>query len=170
MNQNNAPDNGQETVTHYKDVIMSTMASQITSRAIVYSTACSGSDQRKHQSSASLAFVRGIHRWTVNSPRKGPVTRKMFPFDDVIMRSLIWMTRTRSDIAVFLDVASTSSMILLTITYKNQIIWNIHVTYMIQNHHSLMKVKISHTHTIHCAHFAVNFLKRIHNIYPQVAH
>ena len=45
----------------------------------------SGADQRKHQSSASLAFVRGIHRWPVNSPHKGPVTRKMFPFDDVIM-------------------------------------------------------------------------------------
>ena len=39
----------------------------------------------EHQSSASLAFVRGIHRWPVNSPHKGPVTRKMFPFDDVIM-------------------------------------------------------------------------------------
>ena len=44
-----------------------------------------GADQRKHQSSASLAFVRRIHRWPVNSPRKRPVTRKMFPFDDVIM-------------------------------------------------------------------------------------
>ena len=42
-------------------------------------------DQRKHQSSASLAFMRGIHRWPVNSPHKGPLTRKMFPFDDVIM-------------------------------------------------------------------------------------
>ena len=40
---------------------------------------------RKYQSSASLAFVRGIHRWPVNSPHKWPVTRKMFPFDDVIM-------------------------------------------------------------------------------------
>ena len=44
-----------------------------------------GPDQRKHQSSASLAFVRGIHRWPVNSPRKGPVTRKIFTFYDVIM-------------------------------------------------------------------------------------
>ena len=43
--------------------------------------------QRKHQSSASLAFVRGIHRRPVNSPHKWPVTRKMFPFDDVIMFS-----------------------------------------------------------------------------------
>ena len=42
---------------------------------------------KKHQSSASQAFVRGIHRWPVNSPHKRPVTRKMFPFDDVIMLS-----------------------------------------------------------------------------------
>ena len=65
---------------------MSSMASQITSLMIVYSV-YSGAHQRKHQSSVSLAFVRGIHRWPVNSPHKGPVTRKMFPFDDVIMMS-----------------------------------------------------------------------------------
>ena len=70
---------------HYSDVIMSVLASQITAVSIVYSTVCLGADQRKHQSSASLAFVRGIHRSTVNSTHKGPVTRKMFPFDDVIM-------------------------------------------------------------------------------------
>ena len=64
---------------------MDTIASQITSLTIVYSTVYSDADQRKHQSSASLAFVRGIHRRPVNSPHKGPVTRKMFPFDDVIM-------------------------------------------------------------------------------------
>ena len=57
---------------HYCDVIMSAMASQIMSLTVVYSTIHSGADQRKHQSSASLAFVRGINR-------------KMFPFDDVIM-------------------------------------------------------------------------------------
>ena len=51
-----------------------------------YPTVYSGVDQRKHQSSASLAFVRRIHRWPVNSPHKWPVTRKMFPFDDVIMK------------------------------------------------------------------------------------
>ena len=50
----------------------------------------SGADQRKHQSSASLAFVLGIHRWPVNSPHKWPVTRKMFPFDDVIMSNEMW--------------------------------------------------------------------------------
>ena len=80
---------------HYTDVIMGTIASQITSLTVVYSTVYSGSDQRKHQRSASLAFVRGIHRCPVNSPHKGPVTRKMFPFDDVFM-TLLAYTRARS--------------------------------------------------------------------------
>ena len=48
-----------------------------------YSTICSDVGQRKHQISASLAFVWGIHRWPVNSPHKWLVTRKMLPFDDV---------------------------------------------------------------------------------------
>ena len=69
---------------HYSDIIMDAIASQITSLAVVYSTVYSGADQRRYQNSASLAFVRGIHRWLVNSPYKGPVTRKMLPFDDVI--------------------------------------------------------------------------------------
>ena len=63
---------------HYSDIIMCAMVSQVTSVSIVCSTVCSGVDQRKHQSSASLAFVWGIHRWPVNSPHKGPVTRKCF--------------------------------------------------------------------------------------------
>ena len=74
--------------SHYNDAIMGTMASQITSLTSVYSTVYSGANQRKHQSSASLAFVLGIHRGPVNSPHKWPVTRKMFPFDDVIMSGL----------------------------------------------------------------------------------
>ena len=69
----------------YSDVIMDAMESQITGLTIVYWTVYSGADQRKHQSSASLAFVRGIHRWPVNSPHKRTVTRRMFPFYDVIM-------------------------------------------------------------------------------------
>ena len=73
---------------HYNDVIMGAMASQITSLTIVYSTVYSGTDERKHESSASLAFVRGIHRGPVNSPHKWPVARKMCPFDDVIMPSV----------------------------------------------------------------------------------
>ena len=50
-------------------------------------TVYSNADQRKHQSSASLAFVRRIHRWPLDSPHKGSITLKKFPFDDVIMIS-----------------------------------------------------------------------------------
>ena len=76
----------QKYISHYNDVIMGAIASQITSLTIVYSIVYSDTDQRKHHSSASLAFVRGIHRSPVNSPHKWPVTRKLFPFDDVIMK------------------------------------------------------------------------------------
>ena len=69
----------------FDDVIVTAMASQITSLSIVYLIVYSGTDIRKHQSSASLAFVWGIHRWLVNSLHKGPITWKIFPFDDVIM-------------------------------------------------------------------------------------
>ena len=64
---------------------MGAIASQITSLTIVYLIIYSHADQKKHQSPASLAFVRGIRRSPVNSPHKWPVMRKMFPFDDVIM-------------------------------------------------------------------------------------
>ena len=64
---------------------MGTISSQITSLTIVFWTVYLDTDQRKHQSSASLAFVRGIHRRPVNSPHKWPVTQRMFPFDEVIM-------------------------------------------------------------------------------------
>ena len=65
---------------------MGAIASQITSLTVVYSAIYSVADQSQHQSSASLAFVWGIHRGPVNSPHKWPVTRKTFPFDDVIIR------------------------------------------------------------------------------------
>ena len=65
---------------------MGAMASQITSLTIVYSTIYSGADQKNYQSSASLAFVRGIHRWPVIL-HKMASNGKMFPFDDVIMKS-----------------------------------------------------------------------------------
>ena len=71
--------------THYSDAIMGPTASQITSLTIVTQPFIQAQIKKTHQSSASLAFVRGINRGTVNSPHKWPVTRKMFPFDDVIM-------------------------------------------------------------------------------------
>ena len=74
---------------HYNDVIMGAIVSQITSLTIVFSTVYSDVDQRKHQNSASLAFVGVVHRGPVNSPHKWAVTRKMLPFDDVIME-YVW--------------------------------------------------------------------------------
>ena len=75
---------------HSNDVIMGAITSQIPSLTIVCSAVYSGADQRKHQRSASLAFVRGIHRGRpVNSPHKGPVTRKTCPFDDAIMMAYV---------------------------------------------------------------------------------
>ena len=71
--------------THYNDIIMSMMVSQITSLTTIYSTIYSGADQRIHLSSASQAFVWWIHWSPANSSHEGPVKQKMFPFDDVIM-------------------------------------------------------------------------------------
>ena len=88
------------------------MASQITSLTIGYSTVYSGADQRKHQSSALLVFVREIHRWPVNSPHKWPVTRKMFPFDDVIMSNI-----NTSMIKSAHDTESYTKMHIYTYTY-----------------------------------------------------
>ena len=76
---------GEIGIVHYSDVIVVEIYSQITSLMFVYSTVYSGADQRKHQNSVSLASVWGIHQWPVNSLHKWPVTRKMFPFDDVII-------------------------------------------------------------------------------------
>ena len=112
------------------DITMSTMASQITSVSIVYSTVCSDRDQRKHQSSASLAFVPGIHRWPVNSPHKWAITREMFPFDDVIMciEMSTWSPgsklSSRSGIKQSADnchLTSAWKHVLVSLSYKNDI-------------------------------------------------
>ena len=67
---------------HYNGTIMSTMGSQITSLTIAYSSVYSGADQRRHQNSASLAFVRGIHRHLMTSSCKitaaCPVSNKLW--------------------------------------------------------------------------------------------
>ena len=78
---------------HYNDVIMSMLESQTTCVSIVYSVVVSGDDQRKHQSSTSLASVCGIHQWPLNSLHKGTITWKMFAFDDVIMLSLWYVEK-----------------------------------------------------------------------------
>ena len=104
---------------HYNDVIMSTMASQINSLMIVYSTVYSDIDERKHQNSSSLVFVRGIHRWPVNSLHKGPVTRKVVPFDDVIMHSVrnIRLKWTTAPNVLSMNVRSPPKMFLTSSPY-----------------------------------------------------
>ena len=68
---------------------MGALASQITSLTIVYSTVYSDEDQRN---------IKALRHWPLCgefTPHKWPVTRKMFPFDDVIMynnmRTLCWL-------------------------------------------------------------------------------
>ena len=85
-------------------------------RYFVKSIVYSGADQRKYQSSASLAFVRGIHRWPVNSPHKGPVTRNMFPFDDVIMTKA-------SDVELWFFLSSAPEQTLEQ-TIETTVIWD----------------------------------------------
>ena len=95
---------------------MGSMASQITSLTIVYSAVYLGADQRKHQSSASLAFVWGFHRGPVNSPHKWPVTRKMFPFDVVIMHSLRDNCRIEHPLCSFIVIIIAIIITIIIIT------------------------------------------------------
>ena len=85
---------------------MSAIAFQTTILGSVYSTVYSGTDQRKHQSTALLAFVRGIHQWSVYSPHKGPETRKMFLLDDVIMQFSSFLHPTGRALCTFQTTSS----------------------------------------------------------------
>ena len=82
-------------ISHVPFVLFITLTSQWTWWRLKSpaSNVYSGAYRRKHQSSTSLAFVWGIHQWPVDSPHKGPVTRKMVPFDDVIMFQIQWCSR-----------------------------------------------------------------------------
>ena len=90
-------------ILHYSDVIMSAMASQINGVSIVCSSVGSSADQRKLQTTP-LVFVRGIYRSPVDSPHKGPVTWKVFPFDDVIMDHLCKIFTVWQNSAVWVSV------------------------------------------------------------------
>ena len=90
-------------LVHYNDVTMDAIASQITSLMTVYSTIYSDADQRKHQSSASLAYVRGIHHWPVNSLHKWPVMRK---------KVSIWWRRHGLNCRIAFKFDSTSAAVL----------------------------------------------------------
>ena len=135
---------------HYNDIMMSAMASQITSLTIVYSTFHSGTDQRKQQSSASLAFVWGIHRWSVNSLHKAPVRRKMFSFDDVILESLEIEVQYR---------VSGSSYCSVPQFWRNLISIQIHkivYQFLIIPRHQMYLIFQNHHHT-YCKKFCIKF-------------
>ena len=123
---------------------MGTMVSQITSHMIVYSTVYSGTDQRKHQSSVSLAFLRGIHRWPVNSLHKGPVTRKMFPFDNVM-----WTANTTSQ----KFNSSTALTDLVVVTY-----WFFFLVFFFQNNFMPWGILSFQTRTIWHSNFGAAFI------------
>ena len=83
-------------IFHYDDVIMTTIASQITSLTVVYSTVYSDADERKHQSSASLAFVWGIHRDRWIPRTKGQLRGKCFHLMTSSCRGNRWSVYGRS--------------------------------------------------------------------------
>ena len=116
----------QKDLSHCSDVIMGAMASQITSLMIVYSTVYSGTDQRKHEISAPLAFVRGMHRWQVNSPHRWLVTRKRFLLDDVIMEQN--------------NGQSTS---------RPRHIWNAHCEYLSDNMSTMLRENFNQQHNLY---------------------
>ena len=94
---------------------MSAIASQITSITIVYWTVDSDADQRKHKSSASLGFWAGNSPGTGEFPHKWPVTRKIFPFDDIMwmlshtappMQFMSWSTMTKFNLLEWFNICS----------------------------------------------------------------
>ena len=113
---------------------------------IVYSTIYSGAEQREHQSYASLAYVPGIHRWPVNSPHKRPVTRKMFPFDDVIMYSL-YPLQCRMQYYVISDrpIKSSSSLSSSSLSSSSSFYCHYHC-YMFHYHHYYCRYIHHHYH------------------------
>ena len=128
---------------HYNDVIMSSIASPITSLTIVYSTVYSDTDQRKQQSSASLAFVRGIHRGSVNSPAQMASNAENVS---------IWWCHLGSgieslqQIQMFLLSLVHSS---LTTTY-NKGMQELKTTYTVKWCHAMMKTAIKSTNVNGC--------------------
>ena len=134
-------------INHYDDVIMTMLASQITSLTVVYSIVYSGVNQRKHQSSASLAFVREIHRGPVNFPHKWPVTRKMFPFDDVTQGH-----KTICDAVVTGNECNVTVKIYLHKTYWSQVT---HIVYASVNWlmSGLRNVLLCAPMKLKCCHF-----------------
>ena len=108
----------QSRCVHFNDFIMSAMASQITGVSIVCTAVCSGAYQIKHKSSESLAFAPGIDRWSVYSPYKRPVTRKVFQYDDAIMS-----TQTLCFLRLLIRCTERCEYYLTSFLISNNLIW-----------------------------------------------
>ena len=110
---------------------MSTMVSQINGVSIVCSTVCSGADKKtKHESSASLAFVRGNRRSPIHSPHKDPVTQKMFEFDDVIINHIAQEGSLPISQMIFLSTSKIRRIYrLVTYSHSNNKTGKIHISY-----------------------------------------
>ena len=121
---------------NHSDVIVSTMASQIAGDSIACSTVYLCVDQRKHLSSASLAFVMGIHRWPVNFLPKEPATRKCF---HLAMSS--WWFANRSSYIVSHTMCTQHSFVMFHIGY-NSSSYCLHYSRLIN--HWLIKCQWSH--------------------------
>ena len=140
---------------------MDAIASQISSVTIVYWTIYSGADHRKHQSSASLAFVWGIHRWPVNFPHKGPVTRKMFPFDDAIMHAApVWENhhRKRRTAAERLLISLLCYVIPVSLFFRKMSFWPVH------DNHSPSEIAVTATWTCFVSHADVRSVQSLHMV------
>ena len=147
---------------HYSDVITTTVASQMNSLTVVYSIVYSEADQRKHQSSASLVFVRGIHRWPVNSPHREPGTRNMFPFDDVIM--IIGRLGSRQP-DYFVIIGGLHTIITFTAGFKLRPSWPAAITRMklLGNNYTSNHIK---TTTIWFPRWLHKWALRVYNLLP----
>ena len=138
----------QQHICHYDDVKMTMLASQLTSLTVVYSIVYSGVNQRKHQSSASLAFVREIHRGPVNFPHKWPVTRKMFPFDDVIMQSACLIKPRGVDNYNIVNTNKANTAVCVLLSYIPDIIQGVFtgpIAAVPANHTTKLMLKITKT-------------------------
>ena len=122
----------------YSDVLIGAMVSQITSISIVYSTVYSGVDQRKYQSSASTAS-----RWLVNSPHKGPVSRKILPFDDLIIwwAVFIWIS-VKIQFMNFRVVSDNTSLLVQAQGPNHDLVHMENTTEALKGHRVVWKIEI----------------------------
>ena len=127
---------------------MTTMASQITSLTVVYSTVYSDADKKQTSKLCVTGLSVGNSPGPVNSPHKGPVTQKMFPFEDVIMwrgyeHHLVYETHRAKFVDVSVQLMNASNPTMLKSYYN--------INYLVLTHFEAQICKrISDTCVMHC--------------------